>query len=93
MHDVCAWLHVRGVGTEDSVEYSVLFFSNRVDGSFFSITSSLTWVSDLKPRPTRLVSQAPLPTGASCLDVCAHVGRRKSSIKTRNLQSWVAVGT
>lgn len=41
--------------SEDSVVYSVLSFSNRVDGSFFYITSSLTWVPDLKPRPTRLV--------------------------------------
>lgn len=32
---------------EDSMVYSVLSFSNRVDGSFFYITSSLTWVPDL----------------------------------------------
>lgn len=40
--------------SENSAVYSVLSFS-RVGGSFFYMTSSLTWVPDLKPRPTWLV--------------------------------------
>lgn len=52
---LCCMCMVLVQRSEDSVVSSVLSFSNRVDGSFFSIISNLTWVPDLKPRPTRLV--------------------------------------